>query len=193
MIFDQAFLRTKVARRILGLFLICCLLPIATIGVLGYYQVSRELHGQSAERLRTNVKIASMAILERLTFLNANLRMLASTPPSQISRENSDSTLVRYFRSIVLVREGQPPLSLIGDEVPSFPELLPPWPEAKPSGPRPPERLMPPRRSSWSPLSIPTTRGRLRSGGRRTRDTCGACGTRGPPCRRRCSSASWMW
>ena len=36
MIFDHAFLRTRVARRILGLFLICCLLPIAVIGVLGY-------------------------------------------------------------------------------------------------------------------------------------------------------------
>jgi putative nucleotidyltransferase with HDIG domain len=132
MIFDQAFLRTRVARRILLLFLICCLLPITTIGVLGYFQVSRELHNQSAERLQTNVKIAAMAVLERLQFLDANLKMLASSSPSQdpvpISQDTTSqfpTGLPTYYRSISLVREGQPPVPLIRErEVPSFPELL---------------------------------------------------------------------
>ena len=131
MIFDHAFLRTRVARRILLLFLICCLLPIATIGVVGYFQVSRELHRQSAERLQINVKIHSMAVLERLGFLDANLRMLASSLPSQgaqsISQEASDQfheSFTGVFRSIVLVREEQPPVPLIGD-VPQLAELLP--------------------------------------------------------------------
>ena len=129
MIFDHAYLRTRVARRILLLFLACCLIPIGTMGVVGYVQVRRELHRQSAERLRTNVKNRGMAILQRIQFLDTNLRLVANSLPSQGAPEISQDAsghfqerLSEYFRSIVLVRGEEPPLALIG-QTPQLVEL----------------------------------------------------------------------
>lgn len=44
---DTTFLRSKVARRIFALFVLCALLPIAVLAVLSFRQVSNQLSQQN--------------------------------------------------------------------------------------------------------------------------------------------------
>lgn len=74
----SAFLRTRVARRILGLFVLCALLPIGTLAVVSYREVANQLNDQSRTRVRQGSKATGMAILERLEFLDEALRLVGS-------------------------------------------------------------------------------------------------------------------
>ncbi len=64
---------TKVARRVLLLFLLCAALPLATFAALGYLQVRRQLTEQSWQRLSVASKTVAMSLVERLLLLEADL------------------------------------------------------------------------------------------------------------------------
>jgi putative nucleotidyltransferase with HDIG domain len=66
---DWTFLRSRVARRIFTLFVLCALLPITALAVLSFNQVAKQLNQQSERRLRQATKAVGMSILERLTVL----------------------------------------------------------------------------------------------------------------------------
>jgi hypothetical protein len=46
------FLRSKVARRIFALFILCALLPIGALAVLSFREVTKQLDEQSRAQLR---------------------------------------------------------------------------------------------------------------------------------------------
>lgn len=79
---DTAFLRSKVGRRIFMLFVVCALLPIAVLAIISFSQVTKQLQEQSQTRLRQASKALGMSTLERLTLLEAEMKMLASTVPT---------------------------------------------------------------------------------------------------------------
>ncbi len=64
---------TKVARRVLILFLFCAGLPVLTFAVLGYVQVRSELTDQSWQRLSVASETVAMSLIERLLLLEADL------------------------------------------------------------------------------------------------------------------------
>jgi putative nucleotidyltransferase with HDIG domain len=77
-------LETRVARRMLGLFLLCALLPTALLALIGYRHVSRQLEDQGRERLMQASKMTGMAMIERLQLVEAELRattLVASNGP----------------------------------------------------------------------------------------------------------------
>jgi len=76
--FETRFFRSKVAQRITILFILCALLPIVTLGVLSFRQVTKQLQEQNQGRLHHTNKSLSMAIIERLLFLETEMRMVAS-------------------------------------------------------------------------------------------------------------------
>ncbi|HXG44877.1 MAG TPA: HD domain-containing phosphohydrolase [Gemmatimonadales bacterium] len=60
------FLRTRVARRILGLFLLSAVLPVGVLAYLAYREVSAELGEQAGDRLHQASKSAGMMLLDNL-------------------------------------------------------------------------------------------------------------------------------
>ena len=77
MIFSGTVLRTRVGRRILGLFAICAILPIVALGIVSYKQVVTQLEYQARDRMRGASTSAGMAIIERLGLLDAELNVVA--------------------------------------------------------------------------------------------------------------------
>ena len=68
-----AFLRTRIARRILLSFVVCALLPIVLLAFVAHRQVRDQLRLQSEARLREDAKSAGMAMVQRLLVLHAEL------------------------------------------------------------------------------------------------------------------------
>ena len=70
---DSQFLSSKLGRRIVTLFFLCALLPIAALALLSFTQVTNEFNQQIQSRLRQASKTQGMAIFERLQLLEAGL------------------------------------------------------------------------------------------------------------------------
>jgi putative nucleotidyltransferase with HDIG domain len=73
------FLRTRVARRVLGLFVLSALVPVAVLAVASYLQVSQQLRAQSAARVRQASRAEGMAVIQRLNQVDARLSVIAAT------------------------------------------------------------------------------------------------------------------
>ena len=82
---ERKALRSRVARRMFGVFAACSLLPILAFGGFAYRQVQAQLEEQAAASLRRESKAAGMAIVERLLIAEERLRALgeASDPERQ--------------------------------------------------------------------------------------------------------------
>ena len=72
---DRTFFRSKVARRIFILFICCAILPILALAALSLATVSEQLNEQSQKRLQQAAKAVGQSIIERLIFLDAELRL----------------------------------------------------------------------------------------------------------------------
>lgn len=80
---SRSIFTSKVAQRIFILFICCSLLPIMVLAVVSFFQVSKALEEQSISRLERAVKAHGNSIFERLTYLETNLRLIASILPRQ--------------------------------------------------------------------------------------------------------------
>jgi putative nucleotidyltransferase with HDIG domain len=69
------FVRSKLSRRIIALFVICALLPIALLSAVAFWSVDSQLQEQSREKLRSSTHEEGMSIFERLTFVAADLKL----------------------------------------------------------------------------------------------------------------------
>jgi putative nucleotidyltransferase with HDIG domain len=76
---ERAFLFSKLARRIFWLFVLCALIPIAVLSAVSVSNVTAQLNEQSHRLLRQTSHEAAMNILEHLTFLEADMRLIGST------------------------------------------------------------------------------------------------------------------
>lgn len=91
-------LGTRVARRILGLFLVCALLPVALVVLLSYTQVQRTVGEQQLSQLARAADQYGGNVLERLV-LAANLaRAIASAADA-----GNDGVLAHYFTSVATI------------------------------------------------------------------------------------------
>ena len=119
MISGGLLLRTRVGRRILGLFAVCAVLPIAILGAISYTQVVGQLERQGRNRVQQAAEFAGVAILERLVFLEFELeafaRRLASMPEVYTSPgaeiANSENT---RFEAISLRSENGETIPILG-------------------------------------------------------------------------------
>jgi HAMP domain-containing protein len=73
----EVFLRTRVARRVLGLFLLCAMLPLTLLALYGYGYLADELESRARDDLRSQSKVTGMIVLDRLAGLSASLELLA--------------------------------------------------------------------------------------------------------------------
>jgi putative nucleotidyltransferase with HDIG domain len=95
------FFRSKVAQRIVILFVSCALLPVTILTVVSFYEVSSQLREDNARQLMRASKNQAMAIYERIELLDSDLQLLTAqvsdrrTPAiSKVLQDRFDSVTV---------------------------------------------------------------------------------------------------
>jgi putative nucleotidyltransferase with HDIG domain len=122
---ETAFLRTRVARRVLGLFVLCALLPIVSLTLISFTSVGRQLHQQAEGRVLESGKSTTMSILERLRFLTVSLNAVATdqrAAPRSPAMPVDSFSLEGRIDGVAFGRRGEKPTVLAGT-VPSLPAL----------------------------------------------------------------------
>ena len=120
---EPRFLRSKVGRRIVLLFILCALLPIGGLAIVSFTQVTNQLNEQSRQRLREASKSKGMDILERLTLLELALRMMAanlnagSAIPTQLFSQAPNESLEQRVKRLSMVTDSGEPTTLLGSAV----------------------------------------------------------------------------
>lgn len=119
MVLEKKFLRSRFARQIFTLFVLCALLPVALLAIQSHCQVTRELDEQTRHRIRQWSKNIGMNILEKLHFLETELELTALSlrdggiliSPSKTAPAESDQG---RFSGMLLVRESGVRLLVFG-------------------------------------------------------------------------------
>jgi len=75
--FEIRSFKTKVAQRIVLLFLLCALLPASILAVIAYGQVRAELQLQRSNRLETGLSGAGQGLTERIQSIRSEVGLLA--------------------------------------------------------------------------------------------------------------------
>src|SRR5437660_7090297 len=103
----NTFLHSKVARRIVLLFISCALLPVTLLAILSYYEVSSQLREQSQKELTQASRRQGMAVYERLEMLDSDLQVVSARAKEQHSF-GGDRVLQEHFSGISLfTQEGR--------------------------------------------------------------------------------------
>jgi putative nucleotidyltransferase with HDIG domain len=122
-------LRGVVAKRILGLFLLCALLPVVSLAALSIREMSVSLTDQTDQRLRQVCKNIDMAIHQGFSPLHIELAALAISPgglrSSGAAERNPLLARERHFRGLTLFRQRSEAEPLFGNPCP-----FPPWTDA---------------------------------------------------------------
>ena len=105
---DVTFLRSKVARRIFGLFVLCALLPIGALAILSFRQVTNQLMVESQSRLRQATKAMGTAIFERLLLIESQMKLMAPVvkdrgPAGQFRVAGIGEDLAERFAGMALI------------------------------------------------------------------------------------------
>lgn len=110
-------LKSKVARRLIGLFLLSAILPVLLTAILSYTQVSNLLVDNSKQQLKSLSKTYGLSILDRLNYTDQILSDLANQISTGSKRFNDRLTHIsQYFTNLTLYRENQA-TPYIGDDV----------------------------------------------------------------------------
>ena len=71
---DNSFLRSKFARRIFLLFVLCAIVPVAVVAVLSFTKVAAQLRDQSYSQSHIACEAIGMELYRRLTVAHEELR-----------------------------------------------------------------------------------------------------------------------
>lgn len=110
--FSQSLFQSRIGRRILGLFVLCALVPTSILGWVSYRQVTEQLLVQTSARLKQESKSQGMVLYSHLVTLAADLdRIVAELPHDGIVTEDimitaSVKELGQRFRAIRLLAMG---------------------------------------------------------------------------------------
>jgi putative nucleotidyltransferase with HDIG domain len=125
---ETTFLRSRVAIRIFVLFVCCALLPIAVLAILSYSQVTKQLNEQTQKRLHQATKDAGGIIVERLYFLESEMKETAfklsreSNPTLQTPAEGVSELLKERFKGLTIIADKGENILLFG-HIQNIPKL----------------------------------------------------------------------
>jgi len=109
---ERKFLHSKLARRIFWLFVVCALLPITVFAVVSFRNVTNQLAEQGRSQLHQASREEGMSIVERLNFLDTNLRLIAADIRNKPDADRSELAaglnpqLKGRFEGLALVTSG---------------------------------------------------------------------------------------
>ncbi|SPP63251.1 response regulator [Nitrospira lenta] len=113
-LFSTSLLQSRIARRMVGLFVLCALVPTSILGWVSYRQVTDQLMAQSSIRLQQESKSQGMVLYNHLLTLKADLdRLAGGLPQDEPVTEDSILTasvqeLGPRFRELRLLRPDSP-------------------------------------------------------------------------------------
>ena len=118
---DTSLFRTRVGRRIMGMFLLSSVVPIVTLAAVSYYRVADQVKEQAESRLQDQSKGAGMAALERLGNTSSDLEELGrglAEPGTDRAGHGPPiaSSLEHAVTGILLARPGRTPRNLLGED-----------------------------------------------------------------------------
>ncbi|MCC6139214.1 MAG: response regulator [Nitrospira sp.] len=109
-----SLLESRIARRMLGLFVLCALIPTSILGWVSYRQVTDQLIQQTSARLKQESKSQGMALINHFLARKADLDRIAAELPSD-KTALQDATLTatvqdagHRFRELRLLNYGSP-------------------------------------------------------------------------------------
>ncbi|MBW2017029.1 MAG: hypothetical protein JRJ01_09340, partial [Deltaproteobacteria bacterium] len=91
MAFEIKPFRTRVAKRIFFLFLICAFFPTTVMALAAFYNVREQLRDQERETLGLQCKSISVSIYERIALLGDELRLLTGSLSRNVDPDRGDS------------------------------------------------------------------------------------------------------
>lgn len=103
----RGYWRSRVARRLFGLFLLLTLVPVLLIGGFAYFEVKSRLEDSARSRLVEESKDYGMGLIGRLSERSVKLDLL-DTQPGGLS--GLDAASMRHFTSVEAIEEGGPVL-----------------------------------------------------------------------------------
>jgi GAF domain-containing protein/HAMP domain-containing protein len=112
--FSHSLFHSRIARRILGLFVLCALLPTSILGWISYRQVTEQLIVQTSARLKQESKSQGMVLYNHLLTLTADLDRIATELPhdgtvtEDVMITASVKELGRRFQDIRLLAASNP-------------------------------------------------------------------------------------
>ena len=115
-------LQTRVGRRVVGLFIVCAVLPVTVFGIASYVTIADSLREQAFDRARLTAKRIGSALFERFGNLESSLASIAAdisdAPPTK-TREVRVSDQ-RFAALAVIIGNSQHALT---GHLPAVPEL----------------------------------------------------------------------
>jgi putative nucleotidyltransferase with HDIG domain len=117
---EKTLLKSKVARRVFVLFISCALIPIVVLAIVSFSQVRQQLYEQSKRRVHQSSKALGMSVIERLSFLENELKIFSSrldgNPGASMesrAQEYSES-LKKRFKGLSLIADSGGTIHLFG-------------------------------------------------------------------------------
>lgn len=125
---EVRFLKSKVSDRMIILFIVSALIPIAALAVLSFTSVKKQLNEQSERRLHRDSKAIGMGVYERLLFLEAQMKEVSVHHIVKGEGSEVEAHLKKRFESMWLRHPDAPDEILFGnpartDEAPAASEL----------------------------------------------------------------------
>ena len=102
---DSKFLKTRLGRRMLAVFVACAMLPVTALATVTLFTTRQALQEQSLDRLKEATKTLGMSLLERLLFGESELHIVALEVQAGRSPEPLHEVPER-FNGIAVVRAG---------------------------------------------------------------------------------------
>lgn len=109
-----SLLQNRVARRMLGLFVLCALTPMSILGYISYHQVTDQLIQQTSGRLKQESKSQGMILYNQLLTLKADLDRIATEfpPDGTVTQDMTITTAGKEtghrFRELRLLKYDNP-------------------------------------------------------------------------------------
>lgn len=106
---SHSLFHSRIGRRIVGLFVLCALVPTSLLGWISYRQVTEQLVTQSTARLKQESKSQGMVLYNHLLTLTADLSHIAAELPSdgivteEVAITQSVQELAQRFRNARLL------------------------------------------------------------------------------------------
>jgi hypothetical protein len=126
--FKTTSLRSRVARRIFGVFLVCALIPFAGLAAVSFHQVSEFFHDKTQRQLRAMTKALGADAFEPLLLSKSSLEIIASKvdaggklPEENVLKSLPDHPAERW-KALAVVTSRHQFRGLWGD-VSTFPNL----------------------------------------------------------------------
>lgn len=122
--FNTSFLKSKIARRILLLFLSCALLPIVMLSYVSFITISQELNQRARKELRQICKATGLDIYNNLLIIESKFNTISVNDKIEDKTyfSNQSQYLQKLFRSLTLFKEDKT-IPLITEQILSSPKL----------------------------------------------------------------------